>query len=167
MCAVAGEIADEVKVGGTANPDLVPIIQSYIAAGERRTGREGSVGLCVGAVTVIDNDRQLARAAARRAVALYLPVVAPLDPTIHVEPELVARLRDQVEQGDEDAAARLISDELLDRFAFAGNAADIIRQSEALFAAGATRIEFGTPHGLPPENGIRLLGEQVLPHLQR
>ena len=165
--AVAGEIADEVKVGGTANPDLLPIIKSYIAVGERRAGREGSVGLCVGAVTVIDEDRERARLAARRAVALYLPVVAPLDPTISVEPELIAHLQQQVERGDEDAAARLISDDLLDRFAFAGNAADILRQSEALFAAGATRIEFGTPHGLRSEEGIRLLGEQVLPHLQR
>ncbi len=165
--AVAGEIADEVKVGGTANPDLIPIIQGYIAAGERRAGREGSVELCAGAVTVIDEDRELARAAARRAVALYLPVVAPLDPTVSVEPELIARLKRAVEQGDEEAAARMISDDLLDRFAFTGNAADIIRQSEALFAAGATRIEFGTPHGLPSENGIRLLGEQVLPHVWR
>ncbi len=165
--AVAGEIADEVKVGGTANPDLIPIMRSYIAVGERRADRVGSVRLCVGAVTVIDDDREAARAAARREVALYLPVVAPLDPTISVEPELIARLRQQVEQGDEDEAARLISDDLLDRFAFAGNAADLLRQCEALFAAGATRIEFGTPHGLSPERGIRLLGEQVLPHLSR
>ncbi len=166
LCALAGEIADEVKVGGTANPDLVPVMRGYIAAGERKAGREKAVGLCVGAVTVIDDDRDHARAAARRSVALYMPVVAPLDPTVSVEPELIARLQYHVEQGDEDAAARLISDDLLDRFAFAGNAADIIRQSEALFAAGATRIEFGTPHGLPSENGIRLLGEQVLPALR-
>ncbi len=165
--AVAGEIADEVKVGGTTNPYLLPIIQSYIAVGERRAGREGAVGLCAGAVTVIDEDRELARLAARRAVALYLPVVAPLDPTISIEPELIARLQQQVQRGEDDAAARLISDDLLDRFAFAGNAADILRQSEALFAAGATRIEFGTPHGLRSEDGIRLLGEQVLPRLQR
>jgi 5,10-methylenetetrahydromethanopterin reductase len=70
-----------------------------------------------------------------------------------------------VNQHDDAAAARLISDDLLECFAFAGNAADITRQAEALFAAGATRIEFGTPHGLPPQNGIRLLGEQVIPHL--
>ena len=40
-----------------------------------------------------------------------------------------------------------------------------IRQAEALFAAGARRVEFGTPHGLDPEEGIRLLGERVLPAL--
>ena len=34
---------------------------------------------------------------ARRSVALYLPVVAPLDPTVTVEPELVTRLQKAVE----------------------------------------------------------------------
>ena len=165
LCALAGEIADEVKVGGSANPDLIPVIRDYIAVGERKVNRSGAVSICLGAVTVVDEDRDLARAAARRSVALYLPVVLPLDPTLSVEPELVMRLQQQVEQGDSDAAAALISDDLLDRFAFAGNPADIIRQSGAIFAAGATRIEFGTPHGFPSAKGIQLLGEKVLPAL--
>jgi 5,10-methylenetetrahydromethanopterin reductase len=55
---------------------------------------------------------------------------------------------------------------MLEKFAFAGSPADLIRQAETLFAAGAARVEFGTPHGLPPEHGIRLLGEKVLPALK-
>ena len=166
LCALAGEIADEVKVGGSANPDLIPVIRDYIAVGERKADRLNAVNICLGAVTVIDEDRTVARAAARRSAALYLPVVAPLDPTLQVEPELMTRIQEHVEQGDSEAAAALISDDLLDRFAFAGDANDLIRQSEAIFAAGASRIEFGTPHGLPSANGIKLLGEQVIPALR-
>lgn len=167
LCALAGEIADEVKVGGSANPDVIPVMQSYIAEGERKAGRtSGTVGVALGAVTVVDEDRERARQAARRAAVLYLPVVVPLDPTVEVEPGLIARLRDHANCQEFDAAARLISDDLLDRFALSGNANDIIRQCEALFTAGATRIEFGTPHGLNPEAGIRLLGEQVIPALK-
>src|SRR5690606_12002994 len=167
LCAVAGEIADEVKIGGTANPDIIPVIRSYIAAGESLAGRTpGTVGIVAGAVSVIDPDRGQAREMARRAVALYLPVVAPLDPTLQIEPELIERLQSLVKQHDEAAAARLISDDLLEKFAFAGDTADIIRQAEALFAAGARRIEFGTPHGVQPQTGIRILGEQVIPALK-
>jgi 5,10-methylenetetrahydromethanopterin reductase len=167
LCALAGTIADEVKIGGTANPDVVPVIQRYIAAGEAAAGRPaGSVGVVAGAVSIVDEDRERARAAARRSVALYLPVVAPLDPTVQVEPELVARLKAAAEAEQWDAAAALISDTMLEKFAFAGSPADLIRQAEALFAAGAARVEFGTPHGLPPEHGIRLLGEKVLPALK-
>ncbi len=167
LAALAGEIADEVKVGGSANPAMVPVMRGWIAAGERQAGRpEGSVGVVMGAVTVVDEDRERARQAARRAAALYLPVVLPLDPTIPADPELIGRLRALVNAGEHDAAAALISDDLLDRFAFAGAPADLIRQAEALFDAGAARIEFGTPHGLDPATGIRLLGEQVIPALK-
>jgi 5,10-methylenetetrahydromethanopterin reductase len=167
LCAVAGELADEVKVGGSANPDMIPIIQEYVAGGEHRAGRKlGSCQVVLGAVTVVDEDRDAARQAAREAAVLYLPVVIPLDPTVQVEPELIARLRQCADQGDTRAGAALISDDLLDRFAFAGNPQDIINQCETLFAAGAGRIEFGTPHGLVSAAGIRLLGEVVVPALR-
>lgn len=167
LCAVAGEIANELKVGGSTNPDLIPVIQDYIAVGELKTQREtGTVGVVMGAVTVIDEDRELARAAARRAVAQYLPVVAPLDPTIQVEPDRMQRVQILVNQGNYESAATLISDDLLERFAFSGDSADIIRQAQTLFEAGASRIEFGTPHGIQPEAGIHLLGKQVLPALK-
>jgi len=167
LCAVAGEIADEVKVGGSANPDLVPVIQAYIAEGEKKAGREvGTVGVAVGAVSVIDEDREQARAAARRSVALYLPVVAPLDSTVQIEPQLIERLSHYASHNEYDLAAALVSDDLLDRFAFAGDANDLIRHAESIFDAGAQRIEFGTPHGLVPQNGIRILGEKVIPALK-
>ncbi|MFN8375123.1 MAG: LLM class flavin-dependent oxidoreductase [Anaerolineae bacterium] len=167
LSALAGELADEVKVGGSANPDMVAVIRGYIAEGEQAAARPtGTVGVVMGAVSVIDEDREQAREAARRSVALYLPVVAPLDVTLQVEPELITRLSELAHHKQFADAARLISDDLLERFAFAGNAADIIRQSERLFAAGASRIEFGTPHGLIPETGIRILGEKILPALQ-
>ena len=158
LAALAGEIADEVKVGGSANPAMVPVMRGYI--------QNDRVGVVMGAVTVVDEDRAPAREAARWAAALYLPVVAPLDPTAQVEPALLARIRQHVAQGETGAAARLIADDLLDRFAFAGNPADVIRQAEALFDADARRVEFGTPHGLSAEEGLRLLGERVLPALK-
>jgi 5,10-methylenetetrahydromethanopterin reductase len=168
LCALAGEIADEVKIGGSANPSIVPVITDYIAVGERAAGRAvGGVGVCIGAVTVVDADRGQARDLARRKVALYLPVCAPLDPTVSVEPDRMARVQAHVNAGEEDAAARLISDELLEQFAFAGDPDDLIRQAESLYAAGARRVEFGTPHGILSENGIDLLGKIVVPALKR
>ena len=167
LCALAGEIADEVKIGGSTNPAMLPLARRWVSRGERRVGREaGSVALAIGAVCVVDEDRELARAAARRSVAMYLPIVSRLDPTVEVEPELIGRLQSLFEQRDEDGAARLISDELLDFFAFSGDASDLIRQGEALFAAGAARVEFGTPHGIDPARGICLIGEQVIPALK-
>jgi 5,10-methylenetetrahydromethanopterin reductase len=164
LCAIAGEIADEVKIGGTANPDVVPIIRNYIDEGEKRAKREReSVNIVVGAVCVVDEDREQARQLARREVALYLPIVAKLDSTIELDPDWVSRLTSHVNKHEYEEAGRLISDELLDRFAFSGNPPDLIRQCETLFDAGVNRIEFGTPHGIQANKGLSLIGEKVLP----
>lgn len=165
---LAGERANEVKIGGSTNPDLVPVIRAWVTQGAARVGRDpDQIGICLGAVTVVDEDRDVARALIRREMALYLPVVAGLDSTVTVDPELLARIDTLVSRGELVEAGNLIPDELLDRFAFAGNPNDIIHQSEALFAAGVTRIEFGTPHGVTPADGLRLLGERVLPASRR
>ncbi len=160
---LAGELADEVKIGGSANPDLLPWARERLAVGERRAGRPlDSVGIAVGAVTVVDEDEMAARARARREAARYLPVVGPLDPTVTIDRPLLARMARLV-AADDDAAAALVPDDLLDRFAFAGTPEQIARQAITLLQAGATRVEFGTPHGLTDAAGIRLLGERVLP----
>ena len=76
---------------------------------------------------------------------LYLPVVAGRDPTLELRP------------GDEPP---------LDRFVFAGTPDEVIRHAERAFAAGASRIEFGTPTGLTTARGVELLVERVLPHFR-
>jgi 5,10-methylenetetrahydromethanopterin reductase len=157
VAAMAGQVAQELKVGGSANPDLVPIMRERIG--------NDDVGIVVGAVSVVDEDGGAARDKARREAALYFPVVAGLDPTLDVPERLVDEVRRLVHAGDQDAAGRLIPDELLDRLAFAGTPEQVARRASALYEAGAARVEFGTPHGLSPRVGVELLTARVLPEL--
>ncbi len=169
----------EVKVGGSANPDVVPYFRRLLnglaaegagtaaASGTAAGSSATAVALCLGAVCVVDEDAAAARALARREVALYLPVVARLDPTLRLDPELLARLDAAAARFDYAAAAALIDDALLARFAFAGAPDHIVEQTLALFAAGAQRVEYGTPHGLTPATGLQLLGSRVLPAVRR
>lgn len=157
--AACRDQVDEIKLGGSANPAVVGWLRATID--------RANVGIALGAVTVVAEDGQAARDLARREVALYLPVVAELDPTVSLDPELVAGLKTAVQTYDFSRAAGYISDDLLARFAFAGTPGDIIAQAEAIFAAGANRVEFGTPHGLSAQAGLELLGKQVLPALTR
>ena len=78
----------------------------------------------------------------------------------------LSRIRTAADRYDFDAAAALISDDLLQRFAFAGTPQQVADQVQAIYAAGASRVELGTPHGLTPQEGLRLLGEQVLPSMR-
>ena len=151
LAALAGRAAQELKVGGSANPGLVPVMRELV-------GNE-DVGIVLGAVTVVDEDGDRARRIARRAVAPYFDVVGGLDPTVTLEPELVARVRERVRVHDHESAGALIPDELLERFAFAGTPEEVARQAEAVLEAGARRVDFGMPHGL------ELLCRRVLPQL--
>jgi 5,10-methylenetetrahydromethanopterin reductase len=158
---------DEVKLGGTTNPQMVVHVRARLTAACAEAGRAAdAVGVVAGAVTVVAEDGHAARAAARRSAALYLPVIAPLDPTLDIEPERLARINAAAAAYDFDGAARDISDELLGRLAFAGTPEQVADQAAALYAAGAGRVEFGTPHGLTAEEGLRLLGTHVLPALR-
>jgi 5,10-methylenetetrahydromethanopterin reductase len=79
--SLAGELAAEVKIGGTANPALLAPAKKALARGEVLARRPpGETGLVCGAVTVVDDDGARARRLARAEVAMYLPVVAALDP---------------------------------------------------------------------------------------
>ncbi len=157
--ALAARLAvDEVKVGGTANPDMVTLMRSWLGP---------DVGLVAGAVTVCDGDSAAARHHARREVATYLDVVAGLDPTVTVPPDELTNMRERLRVGDIVGAAASISSDTLRRFALAGTPAEIADQANALYQAGATRIEFGTPHGIEPLHGLALLGQQTLPALDR
>src|SRR5437764_1082570 len=126
LAAFAGEQARELKIGGSANPALVPLLRERIGNDE--------VGIVLGAVTVVDEDGDRARALARERVAMYVDVVARHDPT------------------------RPRADDL-QRFAFAGTPADVVAQAEALFDAGALRVDFGVVHG------FELLCREVVPRL--
>ncbi len=163
--ACAGLI-DELKIGGSANPRVTSHFLRLLNAAQIGSPTAKEVSIVMGAVSVVDEDRAAAQARARREVALYLPVVAELDPTLQIEPELLARLRSAAARYDFDEAGRLISDDLLAAFAFAGAPHDLVEHAERLFASGVSRVEFGTPHGLTPQVGLRLLGEKVLPGLR-
>lgn len=162
--ALAGEIAAELKVGGSANPDIVPIMRARLAAGAARAARPaGTTGIVLGAVTVTDSDGQAARRWARTTVAKYFEVVANLDPTIEVPAGVLEEMRLRLAAGDAQGAGETIPDELLDRFALAGTPKQISRHVGEIFARGASRVEFGAPFGIDVEGGLRMLGEQVLP----
>ena len=133
----AGTVAQEVKVGGSANPDLVAVVREWIGNPEVR--------VVLGSVSVVDEDGDWARERARAAVAPYLEVVAHLDPTLGLEP------------GEAPP---------LERFSIAGTPEEVAERVVGLWDAGADRVELGTPQGRTPLAGVDLVCERVLPILR-
>src|SRR5699024_771439 len=161
---LAGRIADEVKIGGSANPDMVQQMRTWGATSATAAGRGTGAGrVCAGGGTGVGGGGERGRAGARREGAMSLAAVARLDPTVQVEEELLVRLRALLAEGRAEEAGGLLSDDLLDRFCLAGTPSQVVEHTLRLAAAGADRVEFGTPHGLTGSGGIQLLGSVVLP----
>jgi 5,10-methylenetetrahydromethanopterin reductase len=133
---LAAAVADEVKIGGCANPDMVRLMRSWLGDNGPR--------IVVGAVTVVDEDGERARAHARAQVQMYLDVVGELDPTLELAP------------GETPP---------LEKFVLAGTPEEVAEHARALYHAGAHRVEFGTPQGLTTRGGVELLCDRVLPLL--
>ena len=133
----AGTVADELKIGGTANPDLVPVFRDWIGT--------AAVRIVTGCVTVVDDDGGWAREHAHAVVGPYLEVVAHLDPTLELRP------------GERPP---------LDRFCIAGTPAEVAARVVELWEAGVDRVELGTPQGRTTLGGVDAICERVLPLLR-
>ena len=132
----AGTVADELKVGGSANPDLVPVVRDWLC--------NPDVKVVLGSVSVVDDDGDWARERARAAVDPYLGVVAHLDPTLDLAP------------GDPAP---------LDRFTIAGTPEEVAARVVELWDAGVDRVELGTPQGRSPLEGVGVICDRVVPLL--
>ena len=83
----------------------------------------------------MDEDGAWARERARAAVEPYLGVVAHLDPTL------------ELRAGEAPP---------FDRFCIAGTPEEVAERVRELWAAGADRVELGTPQGRTPASGVDL-----------
>ena len=158
ILALAGHLAvDGIKLGGSANPALAERAATLI--------NNPAVEIVLGAVSVIDPDRQAARTLARTEVAKYLAVVGALDPTLDGdEQESLQQFLERFQAAD-PRAGDAISDALLDRFALAGTAEDALEALESMNGKAA-RFEFGTPQGLGERvDAIKYIGEAIIKEL--
>lgn len=160
---LAGEIADILKVGGTANAESAAWFRGRLDEGARRAGREpGDVRLCFGAVTVVDRDRGVAEALARREASMYVAVAGRLDPVFTPPEDELRELESALEAGDEQRASRALARETLGKVACFGTPDDVALHLKSMFDAGVDLFELGTPHGVDEADAVRLLGEGVL-----
>jgi 5,10-methylenetetrahydromethanopterin reductase len=133
----AGTAADELKIGGTANPDVVPVLREWVG--------NPDVRIVTGCVTVVDEDGDRAREHARVVVGPYVDVVGHLDSTLELRPGVAPPL---------------------ERFCIAGTPEEVAARVVELWDAGAGRVELGTPQGVTTPTGVDLICDRVLPLLR-
>ena len=170
--AMAGEVADGAMIATYATPRGVRHALDQVESGARRAGRGlDDLTLFSRVDGWIDPDRERARDAIRPMIARLLAASHPdrsfVDAAgVRISDDL-ARVIASRHREEAQAAAALVSDELVDAFSWAGTASDVADRIGEIVDLGIREITF-MPH--PPagdvvRSGIAAFAEQVIPTL--
>jgi 5,10-methylenetetrahydromethanopterin reductase len=173
---MAGEISDGLLTASITTPEFVRYSRKNMEEGARKAGRDPS-SLDLGAVIVgsIHRDSRKGKEGAREMAAMYLAnkvqnIRGSADVLLQsagLTFEELQPVADAMERGGRRAAARAVTDDILEKVhAIAGTPDECIARIEEYRAAGCTNIMLEI-WGDDREEQARMFGEAVLPHLGR
>ena len=137
MVEVAGAVADGVALGVLLSPEYVrDVIRPRALGAAERAGRDGSkIEFPMGALVAVDSDRRRARDAVRRTIASFFhPLPHPYYEFLLREQGFgaVADLAlKRVPEGRSEEVVAAMGDDLVDRLAFTGTAAECAKRLSA------------------------------------
>ena len=159
-----------------ATPAFVKYAHSNMAAGAEKTGRDVSkldLG-CTVVASIHASDRDMGREGAREIAGMYLAnkvqnIQASADVLLQfagLSREEIAPVADAMERGGRLAAARAVTDDVLDRCKpIAGTPEDCVAAIEEYRAAGCTHVILEL-WGDQRDEQLRLFAEHVLPRFR-
>lgn len=140
MCALAGELADGVHFG-MPSTRLIPESIAAVKAGAVSTGRDPlGIDYAAWIICAVHEDAGVAKDVAREHVAVVLSTAIgeSLLKRDGFDPEVAGRVRRALSSGGMREAVKDVGDDLVDAFAFAGTASQVISKVETLIDAGVT-----------------------------
>ena len=167
MMEASGEHADGVQLGAITSVGYTRWARERLAAGASRAGRSiDDLLLSANVLTSVGPDRAEARDAVKQVLAYYLArVEGVVVDAAGADMDAVAAVRAAVAEGGEEAGAAVLSDSLVDTFAVAGTVDDVVEGLRAFIEAGLEMPLAWYTLGPDPDEGVRLLAEQVRPAL--
>ncbi|HKQ81659.1 MAG TPA: LLM class flavin-dependent oxidoreductase [Steroidobacteraceae bacterium] len=169
VCELAGKVAAGVQAGCVADIAYFSHLRERMIAGARSVGRDPA-GLAFEAASFwcLSEDRAEALELMRSHLVDYIPICNVLCERMGVERERIDAITRARDTGDREGGKRLISDEIIRRFAVAGTPEGVIPHIEELVAAGATSVVVGPPLGVKPYDldVLRMLAKRIVPHFR-
>jgi len=167
MLRAGGAWADAVELGAIMSTGYVKWALEVIAEGARGNGRDpASLDIAAPLMVSISEDHEAARLCVREQLAYYIYRVEPVvTDKSGADPGAVAAVRTAVAEGGVTAGAPLITDELIDVFAIAGDPPHVTRRLLEYAHAGIRGLIVQHIPGPQRLEGFRLLARDVLPHI--
>jgi 5,10-methylenetetrahydromethanopterin reductase len=167
MLRAGGAWADAVELGAIMSTGYVKWALEVIAEGARSNGRNpASLDIAAPLMVSVSEDHQAARRAVREQLAYYIYRVEPVvTDKSGADAAAVAAVRTAVAEGGVGAGVPLISDDLIDTFAIAGDPPHVTRRLLEYAQAGIRGLIAQHIPGPQRVEGFRLLADEVLPSI--
>ena len=170
MLQLGGELCDGVVFMAGVDPSGIRYALDSIRKGAEAAGRPDSAldrACCV--FGTLAEDREQARSACRAIAAWFVqsqPSYVELAgiPAGQVE-AIKAAFSGSAHGPEAKRAASLVTEEMIDKFTLAGNAADFRARIEAVLQTGVDHVEF-FPEGEDRIGMTRIFAKQVMPHFK-
>jgi alkanesulfonate monooxygenase SsuD/methylene tetrahydromethanopterin reductase-like flavin-dependent oxidoreductase (luciferase family) len=161
---LAGEIADGTVMSVIAAPEYLRFARQHIAAGAAKAGRDAAAHRTPTFVIYrADLAGDVARAAAREALAFYLQAVGPTPMTGAYD--INERLAEILALGDLDRITAALPEEWVETFTIAGTPKECVGKIRAFLNAGATSVVLAPFPAEANDSILELTAADVLPHI--
>jgi alkanesulfonate monooxygenase SsuD/methylene tetrahydromethanopterin reductase-like flavin-dependent oxidoreductase (luciferase family) len=164
MTALAGELADGYIIGLRTRRDEIPNRLAILKRAAERAGRDSKAIEIVKLVLASDgsnSEASLHQSNVRRHVARLIYELPPDESTsLGFDEVLTKRVRDTVQRGEYDVAARMLTQGMLDAFVASGSTGNALEMLTGLTRAGVD-LPVLTAFGGPWQPVIEL-GRQFL-----
>jgi len=167
MLRAAGAWADSVELGALMSTGYVRWALQAIASGAREAGRDpGAQDIAAPLMVSVAADADAARQAVKPALAYYLHRV---EKVVYQKSDAdlgsVAAVQKAVLSGGRQAAAEVVTDELIDTFAIAGNPDHAVGRFREYVQAGIRGLIIQHVPGAAWAEGLALIAREVVPHV--
>jgi len=164
--ALSGEIG-EGSLPMITPPESASYMVPSILKGAAAAGRDhGEVDIAGCAWLSLSEDRAAAEALLRPMIAYFAPYLEdPALATVGLGGADFETIRGHVDRADYEAAQSAVTPDMF-ALGIVGTPKDVIARIETLAEMGVTQVNLGGPIGPDPEEAIRLMGEQVIPHFK-
>jgi 5,10-methylenetetrahydromethanopterin reductase len=167
MLRAAGAYADSVELGAIMSTGYVRWALGVIGEGATAAGRDpASQDIAAPLMVSVGADAKAAREAVKTDLAYYLHRV---EKVVHAhsgaDAEAIQRVREVTAERGAEAGGALVTDEIIDTFAVAGDTALAIRRFREYAQAGIRGLIIQHVPGPERVEGLNRIAKEVIPHV--
>ena len=166
MFELSGMIADGSLPMATP-PESIDYPIKYIMEGARKARRNPSEIDYVGLIWIyVDKSGRVDKKALKKVIAYFLPYLEDaMIKRVGITQQDVEPIRRALSKRNYELAVQCVSDDMLD-LAVYGTPDQCIERIDSMRKKGATTVSIGGPLGQDPEEAIKLIGREIIPHFK-